>query len=175
MIINYKARNFENTDAIKEYCEKRLARFHKLIGADRAIVSLSSTRDRQRLEITIPYHGMIIRGEEEGYDIYTCIDNVSEKLESQIYKYRQRLIKKGRGASRSEIEAGNVDDEDWFEDEAPVKVKTFTTKPMSIDEAVMQMNLLGHNFFVFVNAEGNVVNVLYRRFDGEYGLLTPEV
>ena len=174
MIINYKARNFENTDAIKDYCEKRLARFHKLIGAERAIVSLSSTRDRQRLEITIPYHGMIIRGEEEGYDIYTCIDNVSEKLESQIYKYRQKLIKKGRGTSRSEMVI-NAIDEDWFEDEAPVKVKTFTTKPMSVDEAIMQMNLLGHSFFVFVNSDGNIVNVLYRRYDGEYGLLTPEL
>ena len=175
MIINYKSRSFEITDAIKEYCEKRLARFHKLIGAERAIISISSTRDRQRLEITIPYHGMVIRGEEEGYDIYTSIDNVSEKLESQIYKYRQRLIKRGRGGSRSEANIEVPVDESWFDDEAPVKVKTFTTKPMSIDEAIMQMNLLGHSFFVFVNSDGNIVNVLYRRFDGDYGLLTPEL
>ena len=174
MIINYKSRSFEITDSIKEYCEKRLARFHKLIGAERAIISISSTRDRQRLEITIPYHGMVIRGEEEGYDIYTSIDNVSEKLESQIYKYRQRLIKRGRGTSRSEMSIEVPVDEYWFEDEAPVKVKTFTTKPMSVDEAIMQMNLLGHSFFVFVNSDGNIVNVLYRRFDGDYGLLTPE-
>ena len=64
--------------------------------------------------------------------------------------------------------------EQWLEDEAPVRIKTFTTKPMGVEEAIMQMNLLGHNFFVFVNSDGNVVNALYRRNDGKYGLLTPE-
>lgn len=173
MIVNYKARNIEITDSMKEYCEKRLAKFDKLIGVEKATVVMSSCRDRQRLEVTIPYNGIVIRGEEEGYDMYTCIDLVSDKLESQIHKYRTRLIKRGRGAS---AEAGMAADsgEHWQEDDAPVKIKTFTTKPMSTEEAIMEMNLLGHNFFVFVNADGNVVNVLYRRNDHDYGLLTPE-
>jgi len=115
---------------------------------------------------------VLIRGEEEGYDMYTCIDNVTEKLESQIHKYRTRLIKRGRGAKDALADTPELH---WQEDDQPVKIKTFTTKPMSVEEAIMQMNLLGHSFFVFINTEGNVVNVLYRRKDGEYGLLTPEI
>ncbi|MBR0376446.1 MAG: HPF/RaiA family ribosome-associated protein, partial [Firmicutes bacterium] len=114
---------------------------------------------------------MLIRGEDEGYDIFTCIDNVTNKLESQIHKYRTRLIQRGRRVS---AEAPVADEPHWVEDDQPVKVKTFTTKPMTVEEGIMQMNLLGHSFFVFVNSDGNTVNVLYRRNDGEYGLLMPE-
>jgi putative sigma-54 modulation protein len=171
MLITFKSRNIEITDAIKEYTEKRLSKFDKLIGAEEAIVTMRSNKDRQRLEVTIPYHGMLIRGEEEGYDIFTCIDNVAAKLESQIHKYRTRLIKRGRQNRDIQPE---VAEPHWVEDDQPVKIKTFSTKPMPVEEAVMQMNLLGHNFFVFYNTESNKVNVLYRRFDGEYGLLKPE-
>ncbi len=174
MEFTYKARNLEITDAMKEYCEKRLQKLDKLIGVERASISMSAIKDRHRIEVTIPYHGVTIRGEVEGYDMYTCIDYVSEKLESQIHKYRQRLIKRGRntgkelGGYREEMAAA------WFEDDEPVKTKTFTTKPMNVEEAIMQMNLLGHSFFAFVNDSSAQVNVLYRRFDGEYGLLIPE-
>ena len=170
MIIKYKSRNLEITDSMKEYCDKRLAKFDKLIGIDKVTVVMSCIRDRQRIEVTIPYNGVVIRGEEEGYDIYTCIDKVSEKLETQIHKYRTRLIKRGRGTKAAEEQ-----EEHWVEDDAPVKVKTFTTKPMSAEEAIMQMNLLSHDFFVFVNSDGNEVNVLYRRADKEYGLLRPDM
>ena len=173
MLINYKSRNLEITDALKEYTAKRLSKFDKLIGAEEATVMMRSIKDRQRLEITIPYHGVVIRGEEEGYDMFTCIDNVTEKLESQIHKYRTRLINRGREKRDAVPEA--VAETQWLEDDQPVRVKTFTTKPMSVEEAIMQMNLLGHSFFVFINTEGNVVNVLYRRHDSEYGLLQPEV
>ncbi|MDO4581851.1 MAG: ribosome-associated translation inhibitor RaiA [Bacillota bacterium] len=172
MQLNFKSRNFDITDALKEYTDKRLAKFDKLIGAEEAVVTMRGIKDRQRLEISIPYNGLIIRGEEEGYDMYTCVDNVVEKLESQIHKYRTRLIKRGRSERNAEPAAPETH---WFEDDQPVKVKSFSTKPMSVEEAIMQMNLLGHNFFVFVNDDGNVVNVLYRRYDGEYGLLIPEI
>jgi len=171
MNITYKARNLQITEAMKEYCEKRLSKFDKLIGIDKVTVVMSCIRDRQRLEVTIPYNGIVIRGEEEGYDIYACIDNVSEKLESQIHKYRTRLIKKGRCATAKEAAEAAPE---WIEDNEPVKIKSFTTKPMSVEEAIMQMNLLGHDFFVFVNSRGNQVNVLYRRADKDYGLLQPE-
>lgn len=170
MIVNYKARNLEITEAMKEYCEKRLAKFDKLIGIEKATVSMSCIRDRQRIEITIPYNGVVIRGEEEGYDMYASIDKVTEKLESQIHKYRTRLIKKGRVAKELPV----AEEPQWLEDDAPVKTKTFTTKPMTTEEAVMQMNLLGHDFFVFVNFDTGKVNVLYRRADKDYGLLIPE-
>ena len=171
MLISYKSRNVDISDAAKEYTEKRLARFDRLIGAEEATVTVRSIRDRQRLEIAIPYHGMLIRGEDEGYDIFTCIDNVTNKLESQIHKYRSRLIQRGR---RVTAEAPAAEEPHWLEDDQPVKIKTFTTKPMTVEEGIMPMNLLGHNFFVFVNSDGNTVNVLYRRNDGEYGLLMPE-
>ncbi|MEG1536931.1 MAG: ribosome-associated translation inhibitor RaiA [Clostridiales bacterium] len=170
MQVTYKSRTMEITDALKEYAEKRLSKFDKLIGAKEATVSMHTIKDRCRLEITIPYNGVLIRGEEEGYDMFTCIDNVTDKLESQIHKYRSRLIKRGRGIKADAVE--NVPE--WQEDDMPVKIKCFTTKPMSVEEAVMQMNLLSHSFFVFVNTDGNNVNVLYKRHDGEYGLLIPE-
>ena len=172
MNINFKARNMEISGALKEYAEKRLSKFDKLIRVEDATVSMTMVKDRYRLEVTIPYNGMIIRGEEEGYDLYASIDSVTAKLESQIHKYRTRLIKKGRGEKQQVIEAGPS----YMEDDLPVKVKHFITKPMPVDEAIMQMNLLGHSFFVFINSEdSNTVNVLYRRNDGDYGLLAPEV
>jgi putative sigma-54 modulation protein len=172
MNITFKARNMEISNALKEYAVKRLSKLDKLIKAEDIVVSMSMVKDRYRLEVTIPYNGMTIRGEEEGYDLYASIDNVTAKLESQIHKYRTRLIKKGRGEKQPALEVASA----YMEDDQPVKVKHFITKPMPVDEAIMQMNLLGHNFFVFINSEGsNTVNVLYRRNDGDYGLLAPEV
>jgi len=175
MNITFKARNMEISGALKEYAVKRLSKFDKLIKAEDALVSMTMEKERYRLEVTIPYNGIIIRGEEEGYDLYASIDSVTSKLESQIHKYRTRLIKRGRGEKQAVVEAGPVYSA-YSGDDMPVKVKHFITKPMPVDEAIMQMNLLGHSFFVFVNSEGgNTVNVLYRRNDGEYGLLAPEV
>ena len=172
MNITFKARNMEISSALKEYAEKRLSKLDKLIKTDDTTVSMSMAKDRYRLEVTIPYNGMVIRGEEEGYDLYASIDSVTSKLESQVHKYRTRLIKKGRGEKLHVIDAAPA----YLEDEPPVKVKHFITKPMPVDEAIMQMNLLGHSFFVFINSEGgNTVNVLYRRKDGDYGLLVPGV
>ena len=172
MNITFKARNMEISSALKEYALKRLSKFDKLINVDDVTVSMTMEKDRYRLEVTIPYVGMVIRGEEEGYDLFASIDSVTAKLESQIHKYRTRLIKKGRGEKHQAYEDAMA----YMEDDRPVKVNHFTTKPMPVDEAIMQMNLLGHNFFVFINSEdGNTVNVLYRRNDGDYGLLAPEV
>lgn len=174
MRFTFKARNMEITPALKEYAEKRLSKFDKLIHVEEAVISMMVIKDRHRLEVTIPYNGVIIRGEEEGYDMYACIDNVVDKLESQIHKYRTRLIKRQR--TPKEMPPLMPLAPEYQEDAEPVKIKHFTTKPMPVDEAIMQMNLLGHGFFVFINSEGgNTANVLYRRKDGDYGLLMPEV
>ena len=125
MLVNYKSRNLEISDALKEYTEKRLSKFDKLIGAQEATVTMRCVKDRQRLEITIPYNGVLIRGEEEGYDMYTYIDNVTEKLESQIHKYRTRLIKRGRSTAKEAVL--ETPELHWQEDDQPVKIKTFTT------------------------------------------------
>ena len=172
MNITFKTRKMDISEALKVYAQKRLSKFDKLIRVEDALVSVTMVKDRYRLEVTIPYNGMIIRGEEESYDLYSSIDSVTAKLESQIHKYRTRLIKRGRG----EKQPAPADSPAYYaEDEPPVKVKHFITKPMPVDEAIMQMNLLGHSFFVFINSEGgNTVNVLYRRNDGDYGLLAPE-
>lgn len=170
MQVNFKARNMEITKSVSEYTEKRLSKFDKLIGADEATVTMRSIKDRYRVEVSIPYHGMVIRGEEEGYDIYACIDLVTDKLETQIHKYRSRLIKRGR--TRDVVAEMPADP--WVEDIKPVREKTFSTKPMTIEEAIMQMNLLSHTFFAFVNSDTGAVNVIYLRHDGGYGLLTPQ-
>lgn len=171
MLVNFKARNMEVSDSLKEYIQKRLSKFDKLIGEAEATVTLRCFKDRYRAEVTIPYNSVLIRGEEEGYDMYACIDLVTDKLESQLHKYRTRLIKRGRGAKAEQEMQPELH---WQEDDEPVRVKRFPTKPMSVEEAIMQMNLLGHNFFVFFNTDTHLVNVVYRRQDRDYGLLVPE-
>lgn len=170
----YRARNMEITDALKDYTQKRLGKFERILDIQNVTVVMQNTKDRLRLEVTIPYNGILIRGEEEGYDMFTCIDKVSEKIETQVHKYHDRLIKRGRG-SKPAKEAGSepLAAEPTAPDTLPVRTKTYTTKPMPVEEAIMQMNLLGHSFFAFVDEEHRTC-ILYRRNDGEYGLLIPE-
>lgn len=177
MQVNIKARNFEVTPAVRQYLEKRVSKFEKLVDAEEAQATLSSVKETQRVEITIPLNGMILRGEEEGYDMYAAIDNVIEKLEKQFRRYKTRISKKGKGLNKeAHLEAfeSQLSLEDEDDDEFPVKVKKFPVKPMQVEEAIMQMNLLGHNFFLFLNSEDNNMNLVYRRKDGDYGLLAPE-
>ncbi len=176
MKVNVKARNLEVTLALREYLEKRLAKFEKLVGAEEAQATFSVIKDRHRVEVTIPLNGRILRGEEEGYDMYSAIDSVSDKLESQVQRYKTRLSKKGRGITKDAHLAALVSQpHPEEEDEFPVRVKRFPLKPMPVEEAIMQMNLLGHNFFLFLNADGEQMNLVYKRRDGSYGLLAPEV
>ena len=135
MQVNFKARNMEISESISEYAIKRLSKFDKLIGADEAFVTMRSIKDRYRVEVSIPYHGITIRGEEEGYDMYACIDLVTDKLESQIHKYRSRLIKRGR--NRDTVPPVETVADEWVEDVVPVREKTFSTKPMTTEEAIM--------------------------------------
>jgi putative sigma-54 modulation protein len=172
MQVHIRAKNLEVTPALREYLQKRLSKFEKIINAQEATATFTITKDKQKVEITIPLNGIFIRGEEETYDMYNSIDNVVEKLESQVHKYKTRLLKRNRGLAK-ELSGSIVGAEDYI-DELPVKIKRFSLKPMPVEEAIMQMNLLGHNFFVFTNSENNNVNVVYRRNDGAFGLLEPE-
>jgi len=174
MKFQYRGKNIQVTDALKEYVEKRLGKLDKYFDNNpEAIVTLVVERDRHRVEVTMPVNGFILRGEEESPDMYACIDLVVDKLEKQISKYRTRISKKSKGQSIRDMAPGT---EIPVEDEPPaiVRTKRFAIKPMPLEEAVMQMNLLGHNFFVFSNAETEEVNVIYRRKDGNYGLIEPE-
>ncbi|WP_227762364.1 ribosome hibernation-promoting factor, HPF/YfiA family [Zhaonella formicivorans] len=173
MKITVRGKNIQMTNALRQHVEKRLGRLDKYFEADtEAQVTLTVERDRHVVEVTIPLNGYILRGEEETGDMYASIDLVLDKLEKQIEKYKTKLAKKLRSQSLKEL-AGN-DSANGYEEPKILKTKHFSIKPMPVEEAIMQMNLLGHSFFVFSNAETEQVNVVYRRKDGNYGLIEPE-
>ena len=174
MNVLVRGRNIEITDVLREYVEKRVGKLGKFLeGANEATVVLKVEGDSQKVEVTIPFNGMILRGEEATGDMYASIDLIGEKLEKQIEKYKGKLYRRRSiSDSKNYVEQQTLLEE---KDEPQiVKTKRFAYKPMSVDEAVMQMNLLGHSFFVFSNAEDDQINVVYKRNDGKYGLIEPE-
>ncbi|MDR3599923.1 MAG: ribosome-associated translation inhibitor RaiA [Desulfosporosinus sp.] len=174
MNIVIRGKHIELTDALKEYVMKRVGKLAKYSDEFMDVqVTLLVERDRHRVEVTAPIHGMILRGEEETEDMYSSIDMVVEKLERQIDKYRTRINKRMRSKVLKDHEPKQsaVNDEPH---EEVVRNKKFPAKPMSVEEAIMQMNLVGHTFFVFTNAESQEMNVVYLRNNGDYGLLQPQ-
>lgn len=169
-MISIRGKNIELTNALKEYVEKKLAKLDKHIDLAEGQVTLTVEKGTHKVEVTIPVNGMILRGEEETGDMYASIDLVVEKLEKQISRYKARFTRK----TRAEGKAVPASVEEALEEAKIMKTKRFAFKPMPVDEAVMQMNMLGHSFFVFSNAETEEVNVLYKRKDGNYGLIEPE-
>lgn len=174
MRLTVRGKNLEVTDALRDYVAKRLGKLEKFFELDEVLVTLLVERENHVVEVTIPFNGMILRGEEETGDMYSSIDLVVDKLEKQIEKYKTRLLSR-RYKTQAPREAQPVDREKEVREDEPkiVRTKRFAIKPMPVDEAVMQMNLLGHSFFVFTNAETEDVNVVYRRKDGNYGLIEP--
>lgn len=176
MKINIFAKNMQLTDALKEATEKKISRLDKFFRQDvQAKVVLSVEKKIQKVEVTIPFNGRIVRVEEASDDMYNSIDEAVEALEQQIRKHKTKLQAK-RHASES-IKFENIEpleDED-IEEFKVVKTKRFAIKPMSIEEAILQMDLLKHNFFVFLNADTEEVNVVYKRKDKNYGLIEPEL
>lgn len=175
-----RGKNIEVTEALREYVQKRLGRLEKYFEAppiSDVTVTLSVVRDMQNVEVTIPLPGVILRGEVKGNDMYASIDLVTEKLERQIRKLKTKANRKIREAGgmrtfREEMNLPDMHDED--EQFELVRTKRFTLKPMNVEEAILQMNLVGHNFFVFSNSESSeTVNVVYKRNDGTYGLIEP--
>lgn len=168
-------KNIEVTEALKEKAIKKFGKFEKLFNpGTEAHITMSVEKNRHILEVTIPFSGGILRAEEANSDMYTSIDKVVDRLEKQIRRNKTRLEKRLReGAYHPEnfSFSGDVEEENRFE---IVKSKRFAIKPMDVEEAILQMNLLGHEFFMFSNAETKEVNVVYRRKDGNYGLIEPE-
>lgn len=166
-------KNIALTDALKSTVEKKLGKLEKYFNPEVEIhATLSVQKNRQIIEVTIPFNGILLRGEESTTDMYSSIDNVVDKLEKQILRHKTRLEKRTHDGSLRLMEVPS----EIVEEEEPqvVKTKRFAVKPMDVDEAVLQMDLLGHDFFVFRNAESNEVNVVYKRRDGNYGLIEPE-
>lgn len=175
MKITIRGKNFEVTDSLRDYAEKKLSKLTRYLDQiHEAQVTLFAEKDTYVVEVTIPLNGIILRGEEESHDsLYAALDMVIDKLEKQIQKQRTKLFKRFRNQGLKEL-ITSMGEENRKEEPQVVRTKRFTFKPMLVDEAILQMNLLGHDFFVFSNAENGHVNVLYRRKDGNYGLIESE-
>lgn len=174
--------NVEVTPALQEYAEKKLGRLEKYFdGASQDVtaqVTLRIVRNEHVVEVTVPVPGFLLRAEVKHGDMYAAIDLAVDKLERQVRKYKTRVNRKARQVTAPVNGAGRTREEEAEEGEdAPyeiVRVKRFNLKPMDVEEAILQMDMLGHNFFVFTNTETGQVNVVYKRQDGKYGLIEPE-
>ncbi len=172
MKVKITGKNIDLTEALKNTIDKKIGKLDKYLNASlEAHVTLSVQKNRQIIEVTIPFNGVILRGEEASDNMYVSIDNVIDKLERQIIRYKTKLERRIHGDS---VRFAAIPEEEDYEDGKLVKVKKFAVKPMDAEEAVLQMDLLGHNFYVFRNADNNEVNVVYKRKDGNYGLIEPE-
>ena len=175
MKVTVIAKNIELTAALKEIVEKKINKFEKYFDPNvEARVTLSVQKTRHIIEVTIPFNGIILRGEEVTSDMYKSLDLVVEKIDRQIRKQKTRLSRRKAGSFKF-AELSDSNKQIAVEDEGKlVRVKKFGVKPMNSEEAILQMDLLGHNFFVFQDADTSKVNVVYKRKDGDYGLLEPE-
>lgn len=168
-------KNIEVTEGLRAAVEDKIGKLEKYFTAEtEAHVTLSVEKDRQKIEVTIPVKGNIIRSEQVSSDMYVSIDLVEEIIERQLKKYKNKLIDKKQSSPyfRQEfIEKDYMDDEEV----RILRSKKFDIKPMYPEDACVQMELLGHSFYVFCNAETDQVNVVYKRKGNTYGLIEPEV
>ncbi|NSW91056.1 MAG: ribosome-associated translation inhibitor RaiA [Firmicutes bacterium] len=170
-------KNIEITEALRNRAIKKLGKLEKFFNPDTDVyVTMSIEKNRHIVEVTIPFNGVVLRAEESSDDMYGTIDMVIDILEGQIRRYKTRLKKKlYDGAIKTEyFDQTNKQDEEEEQEFKVVRTKKFAIKPMTVEEAILQMNLLGHQFFVFTNAETEETNVVYKRKDGNYGLIEPE-
>ena len=178
MRISITGKNLEISDYLRELVEKKVSKLERYFPADtEAQVTMAVEKSRHIVEVTIPYEGVIIRGEEVTGDMYASIDNVLDKLEKQIIRHRTKLEKNLRqGAFRYDepVFGGSYDEFDEEEGAHIVRVKKFAFKPMTEEEAMLQLEMLSHSFYVFTNSDTGATNVLYKRKDGNYGLIEPE-
>lgn len=171
MKIIITTKNYKASEKLKETIEKKFEKLSKYFSSDiEANVMISQERNKKKVEATINAKGTIFRAEESSEDVYECVDRLIEKLSSQMSRFKAKLVKKHKESKEFIFDA--VPEYDEPEDEARiVRTKKFNLMPMDVEEAVLQMELLGHNFFVFLNVETDSVNVVYTRKDGNYGLL----
>jgi putative sigma-54 modulation protein len=177
-----QGRHIQVTDHLRDYVEKktdRLDRFLSTITEARMELATEKTRsaeDSQVAQLTVRSKGMILRAEERSGDIFTSIDMVMDKMKRQIDRYKRKRRNRSRAAPVELLSEPIIEEEEEEESEGHVvRTKRFRITPMDPDEAIEQMELLGHNFFVFYNANDGQVNVVYRRRDSNYGLIQPEI
>lgn len=168
-------RNIEVTPGLKTAVEKKIGKLEHFFTPDtEVIVALSAQKDRQKIEVTIPVKGNTIRAEESSTDMYVSIDLVEEVIERQIRRYRKKLIDKKQAALSFSQAFIDQDEDEQDDDIRIVKTKKFAIKPTIPEEACLQMEMLGHSFYVFLNSDTDQVNVVYKRKNGTYGLIEPE-
>lgn len=168
-------KNIEVTPGLKDAVQEKIGKLERYFNQDtEANITLSVEKGRQKIEVTIPVKGHIIRAEQESSDMYVSIDLVEEIIERQLKKYKTKLIDKKQSAL-SFSEAFLQEELEAPDEEIKImKVKRFGMKPMDPEEACIQMELLGHAFYVFLNADTDEVNVVYKRKNNTYGLIEPE-
>ena len=167
-------RNIDITEGLKSAVQEKLGKLERYFTPETEIhVTLSGEKDRQKIEVTIPVKGNIIRSEQVSSDMYVSIDLVEEVIERQLRKYKTKIVNQQQAGGNFQKEF--VEDE-FLEDEEVniIRTKKFGIKPMYPEDACVQMELLGHNFYVFRNAETDEVNVVYKRKGNTYGLIEPE-
>ena len=169
-------KNLEVTSGLRTAIEQKLGKLERYFTPEtNIIVTLSVEKERQKIEVTIPMKGTIIRSEQVSDDMYVSIDLVEEVIERQLRIYKKKIIYKHQeGAGYLTPDFFDVPDDDDNNDIKIVRTKRFGMKPMFPEDACVQMELLGHAFFVFQNAETDEVNVVYKRKNGTYGLIEPE-
>ena len=167
-------RNIEVNESLKSAIYEKIGKLERYFTPGAEIhVTLSVQKDRQKIEVTIPVKGSLIRAEQASSDMYVSIDLVEEIIERQLKKYKRKLTEQQQAASffkQDYIEKDYMDDEEI----KIIRTKKFDIKPMYPEDACIQMELLGHNFYVFCNAETDQVNVVYKRKGNTYGLIEPE-
>ena len=176
MNINISGKNVEITDSLRSAVEKKVGKLKRYFENQAEVQArLTVERSRHIAEITIFYGGDVLRGEVSGYDMIDCIDQACGKIERQIHKHRTRLEKRMKsgafGTAKLEYATKDYEAEP---DGVVVRRKTFPVRPMAVEDAKAQMELLGHDFFAFYNMETEQFAVLYQRKDGNFGLLEPE-
>ena len=167
-------KNIEVTEGLKTAVYEKIGKLEKYFTPDTEIhVTMSVEKERQKIEVTIPMKGSMVRAEQTSNDMYVSIDLVEEIIERQLRKYKNKIIEQKQAAAN--LNQDFMDDD--FEEDDTIKIirtKKFAIKPMDPEEACVQMELLGHNFFVYRNAETDEVNVVYKRKGNTYGLIEPE-
>ena len=167
-------KNLEVTDSMRKAVMEKLGKLERYFTPDtKIIVTMRVEKDRRKIEVTIPLKGNVIRSEQVSNDMYVSIDLVEEVIERQLRKYKQKLVDRHQdGSFKREFLEYEAEDTD---DIRIVRTKQFDIKPMYPEDACVQMELLGHSFYVFRNAENDQVNVVYKRKGGTYGMIEPEI
>jgi putative sigma-54 modulation protein len=173
-----KGKNMQVTDPLREYVTRKLGKLDRFlpnldeVRVELSVASAKSNKDRQVVQVTMRSNSTILRAEERSVDMLAAIDAVRDKLQRQIKRYKEKPV---RMRERAQVAARAAEAAPEQTPPRVVRTKQFTVQPMTPDEAIEQMELLGHDFFVFYNAEEDAMGVLYRRRDGNYGILQPEL